>query len=127
RLDDDVMAGGTIGPVGDADAAQDLVGGGLLELALVDLALQVARHAALALLGELRGAVGEGDLLAGRGADLGDAVAHQPRADDEDAFDAHRPRRVPAHARSRHPRRALPVLGTATTAVRCRQDGRLNT
>ena len=61
----------------------------LLQLALGDLAAQVPGDAGLALLGQLGGAVREGDRFPGRGADLGDAVPHQARADDEDAFDAH--------------------------------------
>ena len=51
---------------------------------------RLAPMRALPFCGELGGAVREGDLLAGRGADLGDAVAHQAGADDEDAVDAHR-------------------------------------
>ena len=38
----------------------------------------------------------ESVVLAGRGADLRDAVTHQPGPDGEDAVDAHGARRVPA-------------------------------
>src|SRR5687767_2835321 len=96
RLDHDVVPGCAIGPFGNADAGQELVRSLPVELALVHLSLEVAGDPLPALFGELRAAVGEGHLLAGRGADLGDAMPHQPRADDEDAIDTHRRRSVPA-------------------------------
>src|SRR5690606_34787253 len=103
RLDDDVVAGGAIGSLGGGDAAEQDVRGRLLQLSLVDLALQVRADSGPPLLRKVGGAIGEGDLLAGSGADLGDAVAHQPRADDEDAFDAHRWGSVPATVATRLP------------------------
>jgi hypothetical protein len=96
RLDDDVMAGGAIGAFCGADAGQDLVRDPLLELALLDLARQVSGDALAAPVGELGRPVRERHLLSGGRADLGDAVAHQAGADDEDPVDAHWPASVPA-------------------------------
>jgi len=88
-LDDQLVASHAIGPDGGRHAAGDLIGGRLVELPLVNLAGQVAGDPRLALVGQLRRAVGQRHLLAGGRAHLGDAVAHQAGADDVDAVDAH--------------------------------------
>ena len=96
---------------------EDLLRARLVQLPLLDLARQVARDAVATLLGELRGSVREGDLLAGRRGHLGDAIPHQAGADDEDPVDAHWAASLPAGGRSDPSRRSAAVIGSRRCSV----------
>ena len=94
-LDDEVGVGDSRDVVGRLDPGQRRVAVGSVEPTLVDGPLEVAGDPLAAGLGAREVRLVERDLLADRGMDLGDAVAHQPGARDEHALDRH-PGSVPA-------------------------------
>jgi len=71
------------------DAAARLVGGRLLELALLDRARQLLLDLAEPLVERALVGLAHDDVVAGLGRDLGDSVAHQPAADDAHLLDVH--------------------------------------
>ena len=71
------------------DPAERGIPFGRIEAALVDGPLEVARDPLATGLRPRQLGLVEGHVLADRGVDLGDAVAHQARPGDEDALDAH--------------------------------------
>ena len=89
RLDDEVRLGNPSPVVGGDDAPEGRVALVVRQLALGDRPLEVAGDPV-----PTRGGTGEirlveHDLLADRRVDLGDAVAHQAGAGDEDPLDRH--------------------------------------
>jgi hypothetical protein len=89
RFDDQVRVGRPAGVVGRDEALERRVALRGVQLALRDRTLEVARDPVPAGDGPPDLRLVQDDLLADRGMDLGDAVAHQAGAGDEDPLDAH--------------------------------------
>ena len=112
--------------VGERDPAEGRVAFGVVEAALGDGPIEVARDPVATRLGPSEVRLVEDHAEAGRGVDLGDPVAHQTRSGDEYALDGHgdEPTRPaaepgagttpgrPAGSRPRRPR-AAPRRGTS--------------
>ncbi len=91
RLDHQVAVEQVAEVVGGGDAGEDGLALGVVELALLDLLGQALVEARGQGVGARRGARAHDHLVAGLGGHLGQAGAHDPRADDPDRRDARAP------------------------------------